>query len=444
MAPSTQSTLPLDRQDLWRTLPSPKMRRPERVGVYSWDHFYPAFSERFALAALAAVGLGDATVLDPFIGGGTTLVAAGKLGVPAVGIDIDPYSALLSRARLSINADSHSVSGYLERRRSSRKSLPDISSSLFSEADLTFADQCFVQVKKCIGRSGDFWSSLLTDRDGTYDSEVVALAAITVAATSVSSLRRGSNPVWFREDEASPARPANDLPATARTLAERMLSDLHDLRPTLRRRDHLVLNRDLLGHPSPEPFTSPVVLLTSPPYLNRLDYVMHHLAPLRLLERFVKVDIDSLRTRMIGTTFMTRKDSPSRAWGPTCTTILEKIRTHHTKASNTYYYPFYANYFSSLWKGINTIKQLSPQGLRGVMVLQNSFYKEYTVDLPQIVIEMCQALKIKCRKVREETVRSSLVTLNPKRKSEDMPKVLTEAVLYLEAAGPRRASRRRS
>jgi site-specific DNA-methyltransferase (adenine-specific) len=46
-------------------------------------------------------GVPDARVLDPFLGAGTTLVAAQELGCPGVGIEIDPQYARIAVERLS-------------------------------------------------------------------------------------------------------------------------------------------------------------------------------------------------------------------------------------------------------------------------------------------------------------------------------------------------------
>src|SRR5207253_1690410 len=50
------------------------------------------FMERIDLTGL--------TVLDPFMGGGTTLVEAAKCGANVIGIDIDPVACFLTRKEL--------------------------------------------------------------------------------------------------------------------------------------------------------------------------------------------------------------------------------------------------------------------------------------------------------------------------------------------------------
>jgi hypothetical protein len=61
---------------------------------------YPArFPPRFARAAIEAFTDPGDLVLDPFVGGGTTLVEARLTGRPAIGSDLNPLATFVSRAK---------------------------------------------------------------------------------------------------------------------------------------------------------------------------------------------------------------------------------------------------------------------------------------------------------------------------------------------------------
>lgn len=72
-------------------------------------HYYKAkFFPRMARAMLNITAgnqhRSDLTVLDPFVGSGTTLLEASQLGMSNTGIDIDPLSVLISQKKLDILA----------------------------------------------------------------------------------------------------------------------------------------------------------------------------------------------------------------------------------------------------------------------------------------------------------------------------------------------------
>jgi hypothetical protein len=68
---------------------------------------YPArFSPKFVRAAIEAFSARGDLVLDPFAGGGTTLVEALALGRHAVGIDISSLAAFISEVKTALYSDS--------------------------------------------------------------------------------------------------------------------------------------------------------------------------------------------------------------------------------------------------------------------------------------------------------------------------------------------------
>lgn len=68
--------------------------------IYRWFNYKHSFSAEFAKVILASMGF-DArnTVLDPFCGAGTTLLAAKQCGIRSVGYDIMPLSILASSVK---------------------------------------------------------------------------------------------------------------------------------------------------------------------------------------------------------------------------------------------------------------------------------------------------------------------------------------------------------
>ncbi len=83
------------------------VRSQERVKGLTHEFYkYPArFSPDFARAAIRAFTTTGDVVLDPFMGGGTTLVEATALGRRALGSDISELSCFVSRAKTLVLSD---------------------------------------------------------------------------------------------------------------------------------------------------------------------------------------------------------------------------------------------------------------------------------------------------------------------------------------------------
>lgn len=59
-------------------------------------------------------------------------------------------------------------------------------------------------------------------------------------------------------------------------------------------------------------------------------------------------------------------------WGKTCLETLSKINNHNSKASKTYYYKTYLQYFDSIYKSIVEINRVLKRNGYGVFVVQDS------------------------------------------------------------------------
>src|SRR6202012_3153558 len=99
------------------------------------------------------------------------------------------------------------------------------------------------------------------------------------------------------------------------------------------------------------------ICLTSAPYLNRLDYVVAHLPELAVLGYLVPIEIDKLRSLMIGTTKIVSKGDTAipDQWGKLCKITLNSIQNHSSYASKRYYYHTYRHYFEKLYEALKNL-----------------------------------------------------------------------------------------
>src|SRR4051794_20443194 len=67
---------------------------------FSAIHWYPGrFASQIPATLVGLLAQRGELVLDPFVGSGTTLVEAQRLGCCSIGIDINPVSCRIARAK---------------------------------------------------------------------------------------------------------------------------------------------------------------------------------------------------------------------------------------------------------------------------------------------------------------------------------------------------------
>jgi hypothetical protein len=434
LEPVRNQQLAFDTLENWALTASPKPSPAETTGVFAWTPSYTAFSEKFAIEAIQILNAGRTkpVLLDPFVGGGTSLVAAARLGVRAIGSDLDPFAALISRARVATCADSQRVFALLSPANDHGSRFAESAHEFFRHSDLRFASAVIDTLRETTRSTNEraLFVGLLNDSSGDTDSEVVALAALCLGGDATAKVVRGSNPVWFRKAMAGEIDRRSSLAAKTRAAARKMLHDLEELRQTLPERDVRVLNEDF-RHTSLRA-RSFDILLTSPPYLNRLDYVIKHIAPLTILTGLLPFSMESLRREMMGTTKIVEKGEVRDAWGSLCSGFMDAVQRHPSKDSATYYFWTYYRYFKDLDRTLLNLVRLARRSAKGALVIQNSFYKEIVVPTPEILVQMAASLGIRASIVRTENVRAHLGTLSPRQTRYVPRKVLKECVVLLE------------
>jgi len=83
----------------WRSWVTPKLLHS--ASVHRWYAFPHSFTGELVSALIDEWGLTDADcVLDPFVGAGTTLLAAKAKGIPAQGCDLSPFAVFVSNTKI--------------------------------------------------------------------------------------------------------------------------------------------------------------------------------------------------------------------------------------------------------------------------------------------------------------------------------------------------------
>lgn len=70
--------------------------------IHRWFVFPHSFGRELVWKLIDEWGIGpEDHILDPFVGAGTTLLAAKERGIPATGVDLSPFAAFVSHAKLA-------------------------------------------------------------------------------------------------------------------------------------------------------------------------------------------------------------------------------------------------------------------------------------------------------------------------------------------------------
>jgi hypothetical protein len=362
-------------------------RQPSRSGVDSWYPYYAGFSDVFVENVLKCIPLrADATVLDPWNGSGTTTRAADRMGLRAIGFDINPVANLVASAKLARAADAQCVIGLADRiTRSTTKRGPAREDPLNE-----WLPARFVAEYRAIERS--VLADLATGRSrkplSPLNGFLPPLAAFLIlalmrAARVAARVRTTTNPTWIAPGKVRRFA-SGTLGEQWLTMVELMADELSvgSTTPVTRSETRLGDARCLSLRDG-----AVDVVVTSPPYCTRLDYTVStsfELAALGLGRQ--SQEYDALRRAMMGTPLARRGAAlpPSSHWPDALQSLLRAIKSHPSKASGSYYYKTYWQYFRDAELALRELHRTLRVGGAAVLVLQSSYYKEVRVDLPRL------------------------------------------------------------
>jgi SAM-dependent methyltransferase len=371
--------------------------------------YYAGFSTDFAAWALEHMGAKRGQrVLDPWNGSGTTTTAARALGAESVGIELSPVLVSVARARLAPRTDSGKLARYFHE-------LSDCEQTPLVNPIKQLADW----YHRCI---------IACELNTHGPAASLALCCLFPAVREVHRSLRTSNPSWYsRSPEIAACVDGIELSPGAALLAAEAVAKLHGngipgrgpaprLVQTDIRRIELEAN-------------SFDYILTSPPYLTRLDYVQATYPELLLMKEINgALDLDALRKSMIGSP-LTDHVAPSETLPARVKGVLERIKSHSSKASSTYYHRFFSAYFNGMELAFARVLPAVRRGGGICLVVQPSYYKDIYVDLPTLMAEMIAPVGFSLEEFMDFDARSSMASVNSRATSEAR-KPLHETALF--------------
>lgn len=112
-----------DRQAAMTLIESIHDRRPVKGLTHTYYRYPARFSPRFASVAISLFTKPGEIVYDPFMGGGTTLVEAMRMGRRSIGTDLNSLAVFVSRTKTTLFSDSDisGIRAWVERAQSDLK-----------------------------------------------------------------------------------------------------------------------------------------------------------------------------------------------------------------------------------------------------------------------------------------------------------------------------------
>lgn len=419
-------------------LPLDAKRKPaSQTGIESWYPYYAGYTEEFTRGVLRQLGEGETlTVLDPWNGSGTTTRIAHEMGHRPIGFDLNPVANLVASAKIVHPDDAAHVTGLAKR-------LAEARPVQIADEDPLMPWMARSVISQYRAIEARILAELATSHDGVAvrpeHGNVPPLAAFMLlalirAARGTASMHRGTNPTW--------TTPGEGRRSTIRTLGrkwvERIVEMAADLEATKTGGTAVPwTGRISIGDARELPLGASGVdlVVTSPPYCTRIDYVVSSSFELAALG----VGSDSpefveLRRASMGTPLARKGAVPTlpERWPASLRGLLGSIRTHRSKASGSYYFKTFHQYFADAETSLKELHRVLRPGGLALFVVQTSYYKELCVDLPSLYVDLGATLGFRGEIAGQAAVHRALAQIHPHSLHHRKESQYREAVVALE------------
>jgi hypothetical protein len=231
-----------------------------RVPVHRWFRYSAGFAAEWVERVIAGTKeTGPITVLDPFAGAGTTLLAAEKVGVVSYGVEAHPFVARVAKAKLMYRTDTEA---YLQRAKAVRQRAGQIQGEV--EGYPTLIRKCFRD--EALAQLDQLRRAWAESDDNSPASELVWLTLVAILRVVSHAGTAPWQYVLPRKTKKAPQDPLAAFDLLTRTIA----MDMRAVGGTAGPPASLFVSDARTCEGVPENGVDLVV--TSPPYANNYDY----------------------------------------------------------------------------------------------------------------------------------------------------------------------------
>jgi DNA modification methylase len=353
--------------------------------VHRWYVFPHSFASELVHALIDEWGLGPAdTILDPFVGAGTTVLAAKEQGINATGYDLSPLATFATRVKIRnyMLGSLEQAWSHLKQRMDAdsltatsrkypdlvRKALPGKLLVMFDSIDRTI---------KCLDAS-------------RAERDVLRLALLSTIPRYSRAVATGGWLSWVRKRSD-----VSSVPACLSARVETMLEDLR-IGAIPRRALGRVAQAD--ARKLPDTPNSYSAVITSPPYPNRHDYTRVY--GVELMFGFLDwKDTKDLRYQSFHShpeAHPTRSDLSDYLQPERLGRIVEKIRK---AKEDSRLLKMLLGYFQDMYLCLREIARVCRKNAHVAIVVGNAQYRGQPIPVDEFTAELGEQIGLRCEKL---------------------------------------------
>jgi len=375
----------------------------KKLPVHRWFPFTQGYSEPlvdFLIEYLGAEKNKGVTILDPFVGSGTTILTSKKRGINTISFDISPLMIWVSKTKVS-SLDIKSfrkINDFLSKLKVEKKSLKneDVFPEFLSKA---FSSQIWQQVKLI---KNEISNSKLSQQE--KDLLILGLVGILEDVSQIrkhgSHYRYMLNPdsIGLQKLNIKILNPESDILPIFKKQIYKMIEDIEVTEKASDKNNsrHQILLGDAKTFKLEK--NSVDFVITSPPYLNRNNYIAQQKAELSLLS-LVKNQVEY--KKLVRSTFRSHTDSDLDLNVSDAVPEVQKIISamELTDGNNSKIPQMIAGYFFDLEKNLENLYNVMRRGGRAAFVVGNSRWGGVVVPVDHLLLLLAEKQGFKAEKI---------------------------------------------
>ena len=351
--------------------------------IHRWHTFPHSFASALVHRLIDEWNLSETDVIvDPFVGAGTTVLAAKERNVPAIGYDLSPFAAFVSKAKVAPYADPSGL------RAAAKSLLAALSREVEGTATVNYPPIVLRALPGLILKTLDSCKSAIEQLpSSSIERDFMMLALLTTIRRFSRALPAGGWLKWTRNSSRS-----TSFRRTLSDQIELMIRDVETvgLPPRADWSAHVADARRL-----PAPADAYTALITSPPYPNRHDYTRVFCVEL-LFGFLTETELRSLRHQTIQSHPESRPRRPKADGYNPPELLSETIFKLANRGADRRIERMLYGYFIDMHLFLSEARRVCRCDARIAVVVGNVQYVGVPVLVDEIIVSIGEAIGLEC------------------------------------------------